>query len=335
MNMSTHWHLKAPLNRRRVLQAALSAALPAIATAAPQGWPSRPIRIVVGFGAGSAPDIMVRLFAQELARRLGQATVVENRPGATGNIAADAVAKSAPDGYTLFYGTNTTHAINPSLYRKLPYDHIKDFQPITITGKVWNALLVQSNSPITDFRTLVAMARARPGQLSFASGGNGTSLHLTGEMLKHRLGVDIIHVPYKTGDAAFADVAGGRVDMLFANIPAAIPYVQSGRLKALAVTSLARSPLMPEVPSLNELGLNQFEVSGWGGLFAPRGLPAPILQRLSQEMTAILTDPAMVKRLDTLGAVAMHSSPTEFGKFIESETVRWREVVQASGAQMD
>lgn len=321
------------VGRRLVLQAGLASAL--VGAQAQEAWPGRPIRMIVGFGPGSSPDMLVRLFAHELNKRLGQAVVVENRPGATGNIAADLVAKSPADGYTLFYGTNTTHAINPSLYKKLPYDHIKDFQPITITGKVWNVLLVNPQALITDFRTLVAMARTRPGQLTFASGGNGTSLHLTGEILKHRMGLDMVHVPYKTGDGAFNDLAGGRVDMMFANIPSAMPYIQSGRLKAVAVTSIARSPLLPDTPSLHELGQAQFEVAGWGGLFAPRGLPGPVLARLHREMTAILTDPVVVKKMDSWGAVAQHGTPAEFAKFVQAETLRWGDVVRACGARMD
>jgi len=322
------------ITRRALLALGALPLLPAHAQ--PAKWPERPVRIVVGFGAGSSPDILLRLIATELGQRLGQSIVIENRPGATGNIAADAVAKSPPDGYTLFYGTNTTHAINPSLFTRLSYDHQKDFQPITLTGKVWNVLLVNPRSLLTDYRTLVAIARTRPGQLTFGSGGNGTSLHLTGEMLKHRLGVDMMHIPYKTGDYAFADLVGGRVDMMFANIPSSMPHIQSGRLKAVAVTSRARSPLLPEVPSFEELGLAGFEVSGWGGLFAPARTPKPIVDRLHREMVALLTDKAIVQRLEGLGMVAQHSAtPADFAKFVQAETIRWREVVRVSGARMD
>lgn len=323
-----------PIRRRELL--ALAAAAAAWPLRAQQPWPDRPVRIVVGFGAGSTPDILLRIVATELGRRLGQNVVVENRPGATGNLAAEAVAKSAPDGYTLFYGTNTTHAINPSLFPRLPFDPVKDFEPVTLTGKVWNVLLVHPDSLITDFRTLVAIARTRPGHLSFASGGNGTSLHLTGELLKQRLSLDLLHIPYKTGDHAFTDVAGGRVDMIFANIPSSMPHIRSGRLKAVAVTSLGRSPLLPEVPSLHELGLQGLEVSGWGGLFAPARTPPAVVQRLHGELSALLTDPPMVKRLDGLGIVAQHSaSPAEFGRFVKSEIARWRAVVRISGARLD
>jgi len=321
------------LNRRQAMAATLALATGAVQ--AQPAWPAKPIRIVVGFGASSTPDLLVRLFAQELTRRLGQSVVVENRPGATGNIAADLVAKSAPDGYTLFYGTNTTHAINPSLYPKLTFDHIKDFQPITITGKVWNVLLVSPQSLIADYRTLIALARTRPGHLTFASGGNGTSLHLTGELLKQRMGLDIAHIPYKTGEGAVMDLVGGRVDMLFANIPSAMPHIQSGRLKAIAVTSRKRSPQLPDVPSLEELGLKDFEVFGWGGLFAPSKTPRPVVERLHREMIAILTDPAIAQKIEGWGAIPQHSSPVEFARFVQSETLRWREVIRVSGARMD
>jgi tripartite-type tricarboxylate transporter receptor subunit TctC len=322
------------LTRREAIAAAASL-LATTGARAQAAWPAKTIRIVVGFGPGSTPDLLVRLFASELNKRLGQSVVVENRPGATGNIAADLVAKSAPDGYTLFYGTNTTHAINPSLYARLPFDPVKDFEPITITGKVWNVLLVNPRSVVSEYRTLIAVARTRPGELSFASGGNGTSLHLTGELVKQRLGLNIVHVPYKTGDAAFNDLAGGRVDMMFANLPSAMPYIQSGRVKALAVTSRGRSPLLPEVPSLEELGLKDFEVSGWGGLFAPRRTPQPVVQRLNQEMVAMLTDPTIVQKMDSWGAVAQHSSAAAFGQFVQSEIVRWGRVVKQAGARLD
>jgi tripartite-type tricarboxylate transporter receptor subunit TctC len=321
------------INRRQAIAAALAMATGAAHAQA--GWPAKPLRIVVGFGSGSTPDLLVRLFAQELHKRLGQSVVVENRPGASGNIAADLVAKSPADGYTLFYGTNTTHAINPSLYPKLTFDHIKDFQPITITGKVWNVLLVNPNSLFTDYRTMVAIARTRPGQLSFASGGNGTSLHLTGELLKQRLGLDIMHIPYKTGEGAILDLVGGRVDMLFANIPSAMPHIQSGRLKAIAVTSRKRSPQLPDVPSMEELGLKDFEVYGWGGLFAPAKTPRPIVERLHREMVSMLTDPAIAQKMEGWGAIPQHSTPAEFARFVQSETVRWREVIRVSGARMD
>jgi tripartite-type tricarboxylate transporter receptor subunit TctC len=321
------------MSRRQVMAAAL--ALAAGAALAQPRWPRMPIRIVVGFGAGSTPDLLVRLFSQELAKRLGQTVLVENRPGATGNIAADLVAKSAPDGYTLIYGTNATHAINPSLYSKLTFDHVKDFQPITLTVKVWNVLLVNPQSLLSDFRTLVALARTRPGQLTFASGGNGSSLHLTGELLKQRLGLDIMHIPYKTVEGAVMDLAGGRVDMLFANIPSAMPHIQSGRLKAIAVTSRKRLSQLADVPSLDELGLKDFEVFGWGGLFAPAKTPGPIVERLHREMVAILTDPAIAQKMEGWGATPQHSSPAEFGRFVRLETVRWREVIRVSGARMD
>ena len=324
----------APALRRRALLAL--AALPVLPARAQGAWPERPIRILVGFGPGSSPDILLRVISAELGKRLNQSIVIENRPGASGNVAADAAARSQPDGYTLFYGTNTTHAINPSLYARLTYDHLKDFAPITLTGKVWNVLLVNPRSVITDFRTLVAMARTRPGELSFASGGNGTSLHLTGEMLKQRMSLDIVHVPYKTGDQGFNDLAGGRVDMMFANIPSAMPYIQAGRIKPVAVTSLPRSPMLPETPSLHELGLDNFEVSGWGGLFAPARTPKPIVDRLHREMVTLLKDPAMVQKLDGLGVVAQHSAtPADFAKFVQAETLRWREVVRVAGAKID
>ena len=208
--------------------------------------------------------------------------------------------------------------------------------PITLTGKVWNVLLVNPNSLITDFRKLVAIARTRPGQLTFGSGGSGTSPHLTAELLKQRLSLEMMHIPYKTGDYAFADLVGGRVDMMFANIPSSMPHIGSGRLKAVAVTSRTRSPMLPDVPSLEELGLAGFEVSGWGGLFAPAKTPKPVVERLHKEMVGLLTDQSVVQRLEGLGIVAQHSaSPADFVKFVQAETVRWREVVRASGARLD
>jgi tripartite-type tricarboxylate transporter receptor subunit TctC len=298
-------------------------------------YPSRLINILVGFGAGSAPDILVRLVATELARRMGQPVVVENKPGAAGNLAAAAAAKSPPDGHTLFYGTNTTHAINPSLYSKLPFDHIRDFEPITLSAKVWNVLLVNPQSGPKDFPALVAAAKSRPGKLMFGSSGNGTSLHLTGEMLKQRLGLDIVHVPYKTGEASMIDLSGGRIDMLFANTPPALAHIQSGRLRAIAVTSLQRSAQLPSVPTLNELGVKDFEVSGWGGFFAPALTPRNIVDALNRHLQAILQDPAVVAQMNGWGVTPQTSSPQAFAEFIKSETVRWREVIRVSGAKID
>lgn len=298
-------------------------------------YPSRPVRIVVGFGPGSAPDLLVRLIGFELGKRVGQPVIIENKPGASANIAADAVAKSPPDGYTLFYGTNTTHAINPSLYPKLPFNHIRDFEPIMLTGKVWNVLLVNPNSTLENFRTLIAIAKTQPGKLSIGSSGNGTSLHLTAEMLKHKLGLDMVHVPYKTSEASMLDVAGDRLDMVFANVPAALPHIQSGRLRAIAITSLERSPQLPGVPTLHELGLTNFEVSGWGGFFAPSGIARQKLDLLNGHLKAILHDPVVANRLIGWGVAPQSSTPKEFGDFVKAETVRWREVIRVSGAKLD
>lgn len=323
---------------RRVLlanAAGCAAALLAGNAFGQDAYPSKPVRILVGFGPGSAPDLLVRLLGFELGKRIGQPVIIENKPGAAANIAADAAAKSAPDGYTLFYGTNTTHAINPSLYPKLPFDHIRDFEPIMLTAKVWNVLLVNPASTFDNFRTLIAIARTQPGKLSIGSSGNGTSLHLTAEMLKHALGLNMVHVPYKTSEASMIDVAGGRLDMVFANVPPALPHIQSGRLRAIAITSLQRSPQLPAVPTLHELGMKDFEVSGWGGFFAPAGLARPKLELLHGHLKAILQDPAVVNRLSSAGVTAQTSTPREFGDFVKSETVRWREVIRVSGAKLD
>lgn len=323
--------------RRLVLAhaAALAASLLGGKAFAQDAYPSKPLRMVVGFGPGSAPDLLVRLIGFELGKRLGQPVVIENKPGASANIAADTVAKSPPDGYTLFYGTNTTHAINPSLYAKLPFDHIRDFEPIMLTGKVWNVLLVNPNSTLDNFRTLVAIAKTQPGKLSIGSSGNGTSLHLTAEMLKHKLGLDMVHVPYKTSEASMIDVAGGRLDMVFANVPPALPHIQSGRLRAIAITSLERSAQLPAVPTLHELGLKDFEVSGWGGFFAPSGIARQKIELLNGHLKAILQDPAVANRLTGAGVAPQTSTPKEFGDFVKAETLRWREVIRVSGAKLD
>jgi tripartite-type tricarboxylate transporter receptor subunit TctC len=324
-------------SRRLVLAhaAALGAGLFGGKTFAQDAYPFKPVRIIVGFGPGSAPDLLVRLLGFELGKRIGQPVVIENRPGAAANIAADAVAKSPADGYTLFYGTNTTHAINPSLYPKLPFDHIRDFEPIILTGKVWNVLLVNPSSTLDNFRTVVAIAKTQPGKLSIGSSGNGTSLHLTAEMLKHQLGLNIVHVPYKTSEASMIDVAGGRLDMVFANVPPALPHIQSGRLRAIAITSLERSPQLPMVATLHELGLKDFEVCGWGGFFAPSGIARQKIELLHGHLKAILQDPAVVNRLSGWGVTAQTTTPREFGDFVKAETMRWREVIRVSGAKLD
>ena len=236
------------------------------------------------FPAAGTTDILARAAAQKLTEAFGQSVVVDNRPGAAGNIGADLVAKSAPDGYTLLMGTVGTHAINPSLYSKMPYDHVKDFVPVVLVAGVPNVLVVNPALPVNSVADLIKLAKDKPGQINFASSGSGTSIHLSGELFKTMAGVDITHVPYKGSSPALVDLIGGQVQIMFDNLPSALPQIKAGKLRAIAVTSLKRAPVLPDVPTISESGLPGFEASSWFGVLAPAGTPAPIVGRINAEI---------------------------------------------------
>ena len=326
--------------RRRSLFAFAAAALAARSLRAQSAWPSRTVRIVVPFAPGGTTDILARALAPELAKARGQSFIVEYKAGAGGNLGADIVAKSAPDGYTLVMGTVGTQAINPSLYPKMPYDAAKDFAPITLVAGVPNVLVMNpakaKAAGITDVRSLIAYARANPGKLNMASSGNGTSIHLAGELFKSMTGTYMVHFPYKGSGPALLDLIGGTMDLMFDNLPSALPHVKSGRLIALAVTSSARSAALPDVPTVAEAGpVKGYEATSWFGLLAPAGTPTDIVQRVQQESAKALASPALKERLLSQGAIPGGMSSAEFGRFIAAETKKWAAVVKASGAKVD
>jgi tripartite-type tricarboxylate transporter receptor subunit TctC len=328
--------------RRHLLAAAAALPLLPHAARAQAGWPTKPVRIVVPFAAGGTTDILARALAPELQRGFGQPFIVDNKPGAGGNNGAAEVAKAAGDGYTLLMGTVGTHAINPSLYPKMPYDHVKDFAPVTLVAGVPNVLVLNPASAqkygINTVVDLIRAARANPGKLNVASSGNGTSIHLAAELFKTLTGSFMLHLPYRGSGPALIDLMAGNVDLMFDNLPSAMPHIKSGRLKALAVTSGVRSGAMPELPTIAEAGgslLRNYEASSWFGLLAPAGTPADVVLRLQQETAKAMALPAMKDRLLSQGANPGGMSPADFAKFIDAETKKWAVVVKASGAKID
>ena len=300
-----------------------------------QAYPNHAIRLVVPFPAGGTTDILARAVGQKLTESLGQSVVVDNRPGAGGNIGADIVAKSAPDGYTLLMGTVGTHAINPSLYTKMPYDHVKDFVPVVLVAGVPNVLVVNPSVPVQSVADLIKLAKSKPGEINFASSGAGTSIHLSGELFKAMAGVDMTHVPYKGSAPALTDLIGGQVQLMFDNLPSALPQIKAGKLRAIAVTSLKRAPVLPDVPTIAESGLPGFEASSWFGVLAPAGTPAPVVAKLNAEVNKWLQSPDAREQLLAQGAVAAGGTPEQFAAHIRTETEKWAKVVKASGAKVD
>ena len=328
-----------PISRRALLVTALLAPL---AVAAQTPWPAKPVRIVVPFAAGGTTDILARALAPELQRVFGQPFVVDNKPGAGGNNGAAEVAKAAPDGYTLLMGTVGTHAINPALYPKMPYDHVRDFVPVTLVAGVPNVLVLNpvlaQKYAITSVVDLMRFARANPGKLNMASSGNGTSIHLSGELFKSMTGTFMLHLPYRGSGPALMDLMAGNVDLMFDNLPSALPQIKAGKLKALAVTSAMRSAAVPELPTVEEAGgpaLKGFEASSWFGLLAPAGTPMDIVNRLQVESAKALATPALKERLLSQGAIPSGMTSAEFVRFIDAETAKWAKVVKASGAKVD
>ncbi len=300
-----------------------------------QAYPTKPIRLVVPFPPGGATDILARNVAQKLTEAWGQQVIVDNRPGAGGNIGSELVAKSAPDGYTLEMGTVGTHAINASLYAKMPYDHVKDFVPVILVAGVPNVLVVNPSVPVNSVAELISYAKANPGKLNFASSGNGTSIHLSGELFKVMAGVQITHIPYKGSAPAMQDLLGGQVQLMFDNLPPSLPQIKAGKLKALAVTSATRAAALPDVPTMAEAGLPGFEASSWFGVLAPAGTPPAIVAKLNAEIGKWLASPEAKEKLLALGANAAGGTPEDFAKHIQAETAKWAKVVKESGAKVD
>lgn len=298
-------------------------------------YPSKPIKMIIAWPAGGAADFFGRVVAEGLRERLGQPVIVDNRPGVGGNIGMGIAARAAADGYTIATGSTGNLAINPFLYSKLPYDANKDFEPVSMGAMFANVLVVHPSVPAKSVRELIEYARARPGKLNYASAGVGTPNHLAAELFKTMAGVDMVHVPYKGAPPAVTDLLGGRVALMFSPLPTALTHIQSGRLRALGVTSAQRLPDLKDVSTIAEAGLPGYEAMAWNGIVVPAGTPKPIVKRLSTEIIAILADPAVKKRLAVDGSIAAGSSPEEFAAIIKSEQAKWRDVIKASGARVD
>ena len=324
------------MKRRDFLSAtgagALAVALPQQSFA--QAYPNKPLKFIVGFAPGGATDVVGRLMAKKLGDALGQPVIIENKAGGSSNIGAEAAARSAPDGYT-FYVNAITNAINASLYSKLPFDFAKDFEPVALFAKVPNILVVHPSVPAKSLKELIDYARANPGKLSYASSGSGTSIHMCGELFKILAKVDLVHIPYKGSAPAMTDMIGGQVQVMFDNMPSALPHVKAGKLRALAVTSAQRSPSAPDVLTMGEAGLSGFDVQSWFGLMAPKGTPKEIIARLNTESNKALGSADIKERFMDLGAVPAPLSPEGYGEFIREEISRWAEVVKVSGAKVE
>ena len=306
----------------------------AAAHAAEPAYPSKPVRILVGFTAGSSIDVIVRILTPKLSELWKQPVIVENRVGAGGNVAADAVAKSAPDGYTLL-SPNAGIAISAAFYKKLPYDAVNDLRPITQIIAQPHVLAVNNSLPVKNVKELIALAKARPGQLSFASGGVGNSDHMAGELFVYMAGIKMVHVPYKGGNQALNDVVTGEVAMYFPGVPVVLPMAQAGRVKAMAVTSAKRIPQLPNVPTIAEAGVPGYEVILWYGLLGPAAMPADIATKIHRDMVQVLKMPDIQERLTGLGVQSVGSSPDEFGKFLRAEIAKWQKVRKATGLTIE
>ena len=329
------------VSKRRFLSAAIFAFASAASTLAQaQSWPSKPVRVIVPFPPGGTTDIVARSLGAELQKMWGQPVVVENRPGAGGNIGSDIVAKSPNDGYTLLMGTVGTHAINAALFaqsgNKMPFDAVKDFVPITLAAGVPNVMVVNSKVPVNSVNEFIAYAKARPGQLNMASSGNGTSIHLTGELFKTMTGTYMVHLPYRGSAPAMSDLLAGNTNVMFDNLPSALPHIKSGRLKALAVTSRERSPALPDTPTIEEAAnLKGFDASSWFGLFAPAGTSRAIVDKIQADVAKALAVPEVRERFVAQGAQPGGTPPDQFAAFIRGETEKWAKVVKISNAKVD
>ena len=332
------------LHRRQVLASVGSLALPAallpLTLFAQAGWPGRPVRIVVPFAPAGTTDILARALAPELSKAFGQTFIIDNKPGAGGNLGADAVAKSAPDGYNLLMGTVGTHAINAALYPKMPFDPVRDFTPIVLVAGVPNVLVMNPAKAqaygINNVADLIRYAKANPGKLNMASSGNGTSIHLSGELFKAMTGTFMLHFPYRGSGPALLDLMGGTMDLMFDNLPSALPQIKGGKLKALAVTSAQRSAALPDLPTIAEAGPVQgFDASSWFGLFAPAGTPRAIVDKIAADTSAVLALPEIADALRAQGLEPTALGPDAFGRFIREDLQRWKTLTQELGIRAE
>jgi tripartite-type tricarboxylate transporter receptor subunit TctC len=300
-----------------------------------QTYPAKPVRVVVPFAAGGTTDIVTRILAQRMEQIWGQPLIVDNRPGAGGNIGSEIVARSPADGYTLLMATVATHGINASLYRKIPYDPVGDFAPVTLVASTPSVLMLHPSIPAGSVKELIALAKANPGQLNFGSSGNGSSHHLAGELFDSMAGVKMTHVPYKGTAAALVDLLGGRIQLTFDTLPSAMPYVKGGKLKAIAVTSAKRARSLPDLPTIAEAGVPGYEVTSWYGLLAPAGTPPDIVRKLNADFVRAIRIPEVTEKMIEAGAEPVANTPEQFAQFIRSELKKWAIVVQDSGARVD
>jgi tripartite-type tricarboxylate transporter receptor subunit TctC len=302
---------------------------------AQERYPSKPLRIVVPFAPGGSTDIFARLVGERLGAALGQPVVVENRAGAGGNIGAEAVAKSPPDGYTLLMATTGVMAINNALYKSMTYDAAKDFEPVIFIASITNVLIVPPDLPVKNVAELVALAKREPGKLSFASSGAGSSTHMSAELFKSLTGTDILHIPYKGSGQALPDLISGRVSMMFENAPGAVSYIKAGKVRALAVTGLKRAAAMPELPTVAESGVPGYESLSWSGLAAPAGTPAAIIRKLNAETAVILATPDMRAKLAEQGAEAIGGPPEQFAEHVRAEREKWTRLIRSRGISVN
>ncbi len=301
---------------------------------AQEAWPARPVRIVVPFAAGGTSDILARTLAEKLQAALGQTMVIENKAGAGGVIGADVVAKSAPDGYTFLLGTIASHAINPVLKPNMPYDAARDFAPVILLGSISNVLLVGAGQPYKSVKDVIAAAKASPGSIAFASAGQGSSQHMSGETFKLLAGADITHVPYKGSAPAVQDLIAGQIPMSFETATVALPHVKSGKARALAVTSARRSAVLPDTPTLQEAGVPGFDVASWQALYAPAGTPAAIVARMNAEIQKIIATPEMKAKMEGLGLEYAPNTPEQFADFGRGELVKWTKIVKDGNVKL-
>ena len=315
-----------------VIVSVVLAAMPPLATA--QAYPAKPIRWISPWPAGGANDIFSRAIGQRIGESLGQQVLVDNRPGAAGTIGSDIAAKAPADGYTLVMGSSPTHAIAPALYPALPYDPLRDFSAVTLVGSVPNVLVLHPSVPAKTVKEFIAVAKARPGKLNFASTGNGTSQHLSAELFKFMAGLDMVHIPYKGTAPALTELVAGQVDLAFENMPALIPHIQAGRLRALAVTTTKRSAVMPELPTIAEAALPGYDASVWFGVFAPAGTPRPVIDRLHGEILKALQKQDLKSRMIAMGTDVSGMGPDDFSAYVRKEIPKWANLVKAAGVKV-
>jgi tripartite-type tricarboxylate transporter receptor subunit TctC len=326
------------LNAIRIAGTLLFLIAAAHATAQQPGttvYPTRSVRFVIPFTPGGTADIIARVMAPKMSEGLGQQVVVDNRGGSGGVIGSEVTAKSPPDGYTIMMGLTANIAINPSLYQKLPYDPVRDFAPVSLVASAPYALIVPPSLPARSVKELVSLAKAKPGELAYASFGNGSAGHLSGELFASMANVKLLHVPYRNIGQGLADLVSGQVQLLFLGIVSAQPHVKAGKVRAIAVTGLKRSPMMPNVPTVSESGVKGYEVTGWYGVFVPMGTPADIITRLNKEIVRVVALPDVRERLSSEGAELAGSTPQQFDRYVKSETEKWAKVVKLSGAKAD